>query len=186
MTELNIYRELMMQKYLNQPKRRIKSLQRKLSCLVMSIIPMLPLSVTQAQSLESQWQTQTAEQLRVSVQDFYNQTLNDDAAVRRWFSKDYIQVADGNTLNFADFIKHLNILKRDTTSMRFEVIDAAFTGDTLADRHLVYVELKNGQRMVVEILAFYRLKNGKIVRLNEVSRVISGDLADRDLGFRTE
>ncbi len=176
----------MMQKNRIHPKLSVKSLQRKLSCLAVSIIPMLPLSVTQAQSWESQWQTQTAEQLRVSVQDFYNQTLHDDAAVRRWFSTDYIQVADGNTLNFADFLKHLNVLKRDTTSMRFEVMDAAFTGDTLADRHLVHIELKNGQRMIVEMLAFYRIKNGKIVQLNEVSRLISGDLADRDLGFRTQ
>ncbi|EKT52935.1 nuclear transport factor 2 family protein [Providencia burhodogranariea] len=136
--------------------------------------------------INSDWKFKTESELRVAMQNFYNNLLGDEGAVKNCFSPDYVQVADGKTLNFEEFLKHLQILKRDTKEMHFEVLDAAYTQSTLADRHIVRIKKNDDQPMKVEVLAFYKIYNGKIIGVNEVSRLIQGEISDRDIGSRTE
>ncbi|MCW2256446.1 hypothetical protein M2263_002537 [Providencia alcalifaciens] len=136
--------------------------------------------------INDDWKFKTESELRVAMHNFYNNLLGDEGLVKNWFSPDYTQVTDGKMLNFEQFLKHLQILKRDTKEMHFDVLDAAFTESTLADRHIVHIKKNNDQPMKVEVLAFYQISNGKIISVNELSRLIQGEISDRDLGSRIE
>lgn len=164
-----------------------KTVIRKFLVLFITALVAAPLATAYAQGFGPEWKKMDSEQLRGALENFYNNiSSNDDEIVGKWFSPNYVQIADGKTLSFSDFTRHLKILKRDTQSLRFKVLDVAYTGNTLADRHIVYVTKKNGQKSEFEFLAFLRIENGKLVRINETSRLLSGQESDKDLGSRTK
>jgi len=161
---------------------------KRIAAVVLISLGFLHADIASAQGLDSTWATKNTLELRAALTKFYTETYgNDDASsIRQWFSPGYIQVSDGKILSYSKFLAHLKTLKMATKSMRFEVLDAAYTGDTLADRHLVHIVKANGATMDFEVLAFFRIKDGKFYALNEHSRVINGGDGDSNLGSRIE
>lgn len=133
---------------------------------------------------DASWNALRDVELRSAVEKFYTDTFNDDAQIRRYFAPGYVQHVDGKTLRFDEFLTHLGFLRRATKSLCFEVIDALYTEGLLADRHRVHFVKDNGETAEVEVLAFLRIEDGRIVELNELTQVIRGDEADRALGSR--
>jgi hypothetical protein len=43
----------------------------------------------------------------------------------------------------------------------------------------------NGETIRVKVIALYTLEKGKIVRVDELTHLLKGAEADRDIGFRT-
>lgn len=97
------------------------------------------------------------------------------------FSTDYQQHTDGNTLNFSEFVRHLDHVRAQIERITFRVEQACCTPHLLADRHIVTVSKTNGQTSEIEVYMFARLREGKIWRIDEVTRVIKGDHADKSL-----
>jgi hypothetical protein len=57
-------------------------------------------------------------------------------------------------------------------------------GPTIADIHLVEAEKTDRARLLTEVFAFFFVEDGKIARVNELTRLVQGGAADRDLGSR--
>ncbi len=133
---------------------------------------------------DAEWNTRHGAELRSAVEKFYTDTFNDDAQIRRYFAPNYVQHVDGKTLRFDEFLTHVAFLRSATKSLRFEVIDAVYTQGLLADRHRVHIVKESGETAEAEVLAFLRIENGRIVELNELTQVIRGEAADRELGSR--
>ncbi|MFY3326725.1 nuclear transport factor 2 family protein [Vibrio fluvialis] len=105
----------------------------------------------------------------------------DEREVERYFASSYQQVADGTELNLSEFKEHLLTLKQLTQSMTVTVVAMAQQGEHVFSRHQVRVEKRTGERSVVEVIAHFQWREGKIVRCDELSRVIDGDRSDRSL-----
>ncbi|MEI8633456.1 hypothetical protein P4S72_18195 [Vibrio sp. PP-XX7] len=53
----------------------------------------------------------------------------DPKTIGRYFSEDYVQIVDGQTLDYSQFIQHLDALKKATKRMKTTILASAFQGD---------------------------------------------------------
>ena len=106
-------------------------------------------------------------------------------SLSEFFATDYVQDADGARLDFNGFIDHARVLKNTFRSghVRFEEI--LVDGPKIADVHIVEATKANGDTIRVKVIAVYTLEKGKIVRVDELTHLLEGAEADRDIGFRT-
>ncbi|OSQ38883.1 nuclear transport factor 2 family protein [Thalassospira mesophila] len=103
-----------------------------------------------------------------------------------FFTSDYVQIVDGETLNLAGFLDHAATLRctLDAVDVDFENIVAS--DNTIADIHIVTAHKKDGSQITIKVIAFYTLRDGKISRIEELTHLISGSTADRDIGSRID
>lgn len=104
--------------------------------------------------------------------------------IARWFSPDYQQQVDGNLLNYRQFITHMATLKTVTRHMDLRVDAIAASGDSVLTHHHVSVTKQNGESSQIEVFAHFQLREGRIIRCDELTRLLTGDPADADLGQR--
>ena len=102
-------------------------------------------------------------------------------SLSEFFSTDYVLDADGARLDFNAFIDHARVLKNTFTSghVRFEEI--LVDGPKIADVHIVEATKANGDTIRVKVIALYILEKGKIVRVHELTHLLKGVDADRDM-----
>ncbi|AUG52658.1 hypothetical protein CSC3H3_07970 [Thalassospira marina] len=103
-----------------------------------------------------------------------------------FFTRDYIQIVDGETLDLDGFLQHAATLRNALirAEVSFEKIIAQ--DDTIADIHIVRAEKKNGDHIRVKVIAFYTLRDGRISRIEELTHLLDGKDEDRDLGSRID
>ncbi|MFW5393018.1 nuclear transport factor 2 family protein [Yersinia sp. 2544 StPb PI] len=104
--------------------------------------------------------------------------------VAAFFSTDYQQQADGNQLDYEAFIRHVQVLKSTLASGTITLEKVMSDGDQIASVHLVDVVKKSGQRVLMKVIAFYRIEHGLIQCVEELTHLIHGETQDRDLGSR--
>ncbi|CAI2479428.1 SnoaL-like domain [Serratia proteamaculans] len=104
--------------------------------------------------------------------------------IAEFFSEDYHQQVDGNTLDYAHFMQHMALLKQLTRSMTLEIVAVAGQGDSVLTHHRVRVEKRDGGRSLVKVLAHFTVRDGKICACDELTQLLEGEHKDRDLGSR--
>lgn len=112
--------------------------------------------------------------------------FNGDVDPAEVFTPDYQQVTDGHTLDYRGFIQHLSHVRSQTRTIAFTVAEIACHDELLADRHIVTVTYPGGRQAEIEVYLFAALREGKIWRIHEVTRALSGDSSDRTLAHATE
>ena len=112
-----------------------------------------------------------------------NLTYN-EAVIREYFSDAYLQQVDGTMLDFEAFCRHMQVQKQAVNAISIAFKTLAQDGDTVFSNHLVTIETKEGRKAVVQVIAEFRLKDGKIVYCDELTRQVSGDGQYSDLGSR--
>jgi ketosteroid isomerase-like protein len=105
-------------------------------------------------------------------------------ALSEFFSCDYIQIANGERLDYAGFINHARALKRSLATAKVTFERIIVDGDDIAEIHVLNGTKHDGTALRVKVIAFYRLKDGKIVEVDELTHLLEGAEADRDIGFR--
>lgn len=100
------------------------------------------------------------------------------------FAADYRQCVDGVELDRAGFLRHLEALRAATRYLEVRILAAASEGGQVFTHHLVEVEKTDGLRARVEVLARFQVADGLIRRCDELTRLLAGSAADRDLGSR--
>ena len=124
----------------------------------------------------------------VVLSSFRDVLENPDASasdVERWFSPDYQQSVDGKTMDYTQFIQHLEALDTAASSFKVDVQETVCEGNRVCTRHHVHVFKKDGSTSLAQVLAVFEVANGKIIRCDELTRLVDGDSEDRDLGSRT-
>lgn len=97
------------------------------------------------------------------------------ALVSRWFSPSYIQVTDGKTSNFDEFVAHLSKVRSMISTVEPKVLYLAQEDNRLADRHIMRGVKKDGSTLHAEMLCLMeRGDDGRIVRTWETSRLLDG------------
>jgi ketosteroid isomerase-like protein len=132
--------------------------------------------------------TMSREEAREFLQKVFANMFDPQTAAEslsEFFATDYVQDADGAQLNFNGFIDHARVLKNTFRSdhVRFEEI--LVDGPKIADVHIVDARKADGDTIRVKVIALYTLENGEIVRVDELTHLLKGAEADRDIGFRT-
>ncbi|MBG0625494.1 nuclear transport factor 2 family protein [Enterobacter quasiroggenkampii] len=112
--------------------------------------------------------------------------FNGDIDPAEVFTPDYQQVTDGHALDYRGFIQHLNHVRSQIRTIAFSVAEIACHDELLADRHIVTVTYPDGRQAEIEVYLFAALREGKIWRIHEVTRALSGDVSDRTLAHATE
>lgn len=127
------------------------------------------------------------------ARDFITRMLNEvllsdeplEPAADRYFSPGYVQVTDGTEFDHDGFLahaRHLRGLREQGLTARVEVLDAVRRGRDLATRHLVSSLKPGGATAQIEVYLFGTLdEDGRLLRVNEATRVVSGTDSDAEL-----
>lgn len=121
------------------------------------------------------------ETLRGVMNRIYNGIFSGELPLEAFFAPEYRQISDGKTLTYQQFASHVQHVRASVAQIAIEVDDAARDGDLIADRHTVRITHADGRKAVLEVYAFARLKDDRVVELNEVSRVVLGDRSVQSL-----
>ena len=105
-----------------------------------------------------------------------------EATIDRYFTPDYQQRTDGDVVDRAGFAAHIRALRALVASGSVTVREALRDGNRIADRHEVTVTKRDGTVSRLEVYLFGELaSDGRLRRVEEVSRIVGGDQADAGL-----
>ncbi|WP_340620276.1 nuclear transport factor 2 family protein [Xenorhabdus siamensis] len=107
-----------------------------------------------------------------------------NSTIEEYFTKNYVQVVNGNELNFNDFISHINLLKETLISTKVNILSIAENENNVHTHHIVKAIKKDGEHVEFEVFARFLINESKIIRCYELTRKISGSEQDDDLGSR--
>ncbi len=110
------------------------------------------------------------------------QVFADPDRIPDLFTEDYVQTTDGSTSNREEFEVHVRHLARVVKSIEFEVLDVVQQENSVADRHLAHIVYHDGRRATIEVYLFGEIFAGRLRRVHEVMRLLSGDEALQKLG----
>jgi hypothetical protein len=122
--------------------------------------------------------------LREIFQNIFESTGHDEGIIKRYFSPDYEQQVDGKILHFEEFTKHIKVVKDAIASMAITFDAIVQENDVVFTNHRVKATTNEGLTSEVQVMAEFHIKDGQINYCNELSRQISGDPKDGDLGSR--
>jgi hypothetical protein len=96
----------------------------------------------------------------------------DVEALSRYFSPTCVQEVDGERMDYGQFLDHARAIKRSIRSARVSFEALIVQGSTIADIHIVESERTDGARKRVKVIAFNTIDQGRIVSVNELTRVL--------------
>lgn len=108
----------------------------------------------------------------------------DENRLAKLVHPDYRQQADGRSLDYADFIKHLRHLKQMCSRVDLEILSWAEQGERVFTRHRVAADKRDGGRVSMLVIAEFRVRDGMVRACDELTHMLSGTTEDRDLGSR--
>ncbi|MDI2128403.1 nuclear transport factor 2 family protein [Yinghuangia seranimata] len=104
-------------------------------------------------------------------------------AADRHFAPDYRQRTDGRWDDRDEFLAHIAHLRAVVADGAVEVHDELVDGSRYADRHTVRVTKKDGSHVCTEVYLFGEFApDGRFRRIEEVTLMLEGAEADRNLG----
>ncbi|WP_052121667.1 nuclear transport factor 2 family protein [Inquilinus limosus] len=127
-----------------------------------------------------------SEALKRRLADMLRAVFADPGRIPEFFTDDYEQVTDGERSDRVRFEAHIRHVAGSIRSIEVTVLDAVRQGDAIADRHVVEVVDADGHGAAIEVYLFGTLRGGRLARVSEVTRVLSGDPGLRDLARAAE
>ncbi|MFB5082388.1 nuclear transport factor 2 family protein [Raoultella sp. C349492] len=119
-----------------------------------------------------------------ALREIITNPQHEEDKIALYFSPDYQQQVDGKSLDYRGFVGHMALLKALTTGMTLSVLAIAGDENTVFTHHHVKVDKKSGQQSEIAVMARFTLASGRIVRCDELTRLLVGEPEDRDLGSR--
>lgn len=100
----------------------------------------------------------------------------------KYVSKDFINPIDGNTFNYDQWVAHQKHIKGMVKSMvpTFDLMVAE--GDQVAAIYHIVLTKNDGSSLIVKDMAFFKIKDNKIVYCEELTRLVQGDQEDKNIG----
>lgn len=120
-----------------------------------------------------------------ALHEVVEQKGHDPAKISKYFDSLYTQRVDGKELGYAEFVDHIAFLKSHTRSMAVTLVASAEENGVVFTHHSVAVQKTSGEGSTIEVFARFTLSAGKIIRCEELTRQVTGDPSDHDLGSRT-
>ncbi len=108
--------------------------------------------------------------------------LVNEKIIEKYFSRDYIQHVDGKTLNYNDFVRHLNTLKKTIKHLSITIRSIVKENEIIFTNHLISGIAQGGKTIKGEVIAEFRLKNDQIYYCNELTYITGGDEENKNIG----
>lgn len=113
----------------------------------------------------------------------FNPGLDLHEAADRHFAPNYRQRTNGKWDDRKDFLEHIAHLRTFVADGSVEVHDEQSDGIRYADRHIVHITKKDGSTVRTEVYLFGDFApDGRFSRIEEVTLMLEGADADRNLG----
>ncbi len=106
----------------------------------------------------------------------------DESVISRYFSPDYIQHVDGHTLNYTEFVEHMRVQKTVLESAKVSIEKCIETESKICTVHHVDAVKKNGDCLSVKLVAYFEVKDGKIICCDELTHLVHGHKTDKNIG----
>jgi ketosteroid isomerase-like protein len=92
------------------------------------------------------------------------------------------EILDGNTFNYEQWVAHQKHIKKLVKSMKptFDLIMAE--GDYVAAIYRIDLVKNDGSKLEIKDMAFFKIKDKKIVYCEELTRLIKGNEGDKNIG----
>ena len=112
-----------------------------------------------------------------------NRSISVDDAIARHFSESYRQRTDGVWSDRAGFADHIAHLRQIVDHVEIRVIDELECDLAYSDRHEAHITKIDGTVVVQEVYLFGTLtQDGLFAEVHEVTHMLSGNDADRNIG----
>ncbi|MCE3269561.1 MAG: hypothetical protein K0R49_1815 [Burkholderiales bacterium] len=106
--------------------------------------------------------------------------------ISQLISHDYVQYVDGHKLQYGDFIKHLQAQRKIVAKIQVKFISILAENDKVSTHHIVTVYKRDGSISEFEVFSVFTIRNNQVIQCNELTRLISGNPKDHDLGSTTK
>ncbi len=106
----------------------------------------------------------------------------DEKIFSHYFSSDYMQYVDGHILNYTDFVHHMLAQKVILKSARVTIDHCVISKSSFCTVHKVDARKKNGESILIKVIAYFEMKNGKITLCDELTYLINGEKEDQSIG----
>lgn len=100
------------------------------------------------------------------------------------FHENYTQHVDGKKLSLQDFIAHIKKLKEELSSVKIIFDHIVCEDDSVCTVHRALGVKKSGVEVHAKVIAYFKLKDGKVLLCDELTHMVKGEEEDRDLGSR--
>ncbi len=127
----------------------------------------------------------TAEESKQFVKDavVYALTNTDpNMDYSKYVSLDFVNPIDGNVFNYQQWVVHQKHIKSLVKSMKPTFDEMVAEGDNVAAIYHIDIIKNDGSKLVVKDMAFFKIKNNKVVYCEELTRLIKGDVKDKNIG----
>ncbi|WP_079241337.1 hypothetical protein [Chryseobacterium indologenes] len=120
------------------------------------------------------------------IQQVFSEVLEnpvfEEVLIEKYFSKEYIQFVDHAQLNYDEFVLHIKKLKEKVSEQKLEIISHAENGNIIFTNHIAKSTLKDGSKVVHKVLAEFTIQNYQIIRCDELTLLVEGNDAAKNLG----
>ncbi|WP_028318669.1 nuclear transport factor 2 family protein [Desulfobulbus elongatus] len=116
--------------------------------------------------------------------DVLESPVVDVSVIDKYIAPSYVQNVDGVVLDYDGFIEHMEKQKQVVASLSVEFLAIAEDGDTVFTNHIVTANKKDGSTIQVKVIAQFTVQNNRLTNCDELTRLLSGNHEDRDIGSR--
>ena len=106
----------------------------------------------------------------------------DETVISQYFSPLYMQYADGHVLNYDEFIQHMLVQKRLLETVKVTIERCIVEKNKICTIHRVDAVKKNGNSLAVRVIAYFEVEEGKITLCDELTYLLKGEGADKNIG----
>jgi hypothetical protein len=121
--------------------------------------------------------SQRGTELCVSLERLFQRIFDEPDSLRDLLADRCVQHVGRLSLDYAQIVQHVLHVRKVVRSIKYSVPHAVARDDTIADRHIVELTLRDTRSVKLEVLCLIRIARGKIVELYESSQVLEGDEA---------
>ncbi|MDX2163919.1 MAG: hypothetical protein SFW07_00705 [Gammaproteobacteria bacterium] len=100
----------------------------------------------------------------------------------KYVSKSFKNPIDGNVFNYQQWVAHQKHIKSLVKSMKPTFDEMVAEGNNIAAIYHIDIVKNDGSKLVVKDMAFFKLKNNKVVYCEELTRLIKGKVKDKNIG----
>jgi hypothetical protein len=100
----------------------------------------------------------------------------------KYVSRDFINPIDGNTFNYEQWVAHQKHIKNLVKSMKPTFNLMVVEGDHVAAIYQIDLVKNDGSKLKVKDMAFFKIKNKKIIYCEELTRLVKGNEEDKNIG----
>lgn len=124
--------------------------------------------------------------LKAKVKNIFNSLLEDKeyplVNTNKLVDMQYIQIVNGKKLTYNDFIAHITALRSKIQSCTISYETLIQEENKVFSKHIATTTLKDGEIVRTKVFADFTFSNGKLIRCDEVTQLMSGSKEHDNLG----